>query len=93
MGFRFFIFLSLFTYMVVIKTYVFTLMVWLEVFILVCGKIILLLGGLRGEGGPLILIFIISFAVCEAVMALSCLVNISYSVENFNVKRLDIVKC
>lgn len=51
------------------------------------------MGVLRGGAGPLILIFIISFAVCEAVMALSCLVNISYCVENFNLKRLDLVKC
>ena len=93
MGLRFFIFLLVFLYMVVIKTYVFTLIVWLEVFILVCGKILLLLGGLRGAGGPLIIVFIISFAVCEAVIALRCLVNISYCVENFNLKGLDIIKC
>ena len=53
----------------------------------------MLLGGLRGEGGPLVVIFMICFAVCEAVIALSCLVNMSYCVENFNLKRLDIIKC
>lgn len=87
------VFLFVLSYIMVMKDYVFRLIVWLEIFILLCGELLLMTGVLRGGGGGLILIFIISFAVCEAVIALRCLVNISYCVENFNLKGLDIVKC